>query len=289
MRVKKAVIPAAGFGLRMLPASKTVPKLMLPLVDKPAIQYIIEEAVASGIEDICIVTGRDKTVMEDYFDYTPELEDKLAATGKLAELEAVRRIADMANIYYVRQKEALGLGHAVWKAHAFVGDEPFAVLLPDDIMFSEVPATQQLIAAAEQHGTSAIATQLVPAEDIAKKSSLKVEPLDGRVMRLLDMNEKPTPQEKFSDYAILGRYVLTSEIFGILAKTAPGHGGEIQITDALRKLCNRDPMVAVDFDGRYYDTGNMRGFLEATIDYALRHNDLGDWLRDFIKAKSQTL
>lgn len=285
MKIKKAVIPAAGFAVRMLPASKTVPKQMLPIVDKPTIQYIIEEAVASGIEDIAIITSRDKTTVEDYFDYSPELEDKLLAAGKTEEYEALRRTAEMANIYYIRQKEPRGIGHAVHRAKAFVGDEPFAVMLPDDIMMSEKPVTLQLIEAAERYGTSAIATHMVPDEDIAKKSSLKVEPLDGRILRLLDMNEKPTPEQRFSNYAILGRYVVTSDIFEQIEKTPPGHGGELQITDALREMCRREPMVAVDFDGRYYDTGNMRGFLEATIDFALRDEQLGDWLRDWLRNK----
>jgi len=285
MKIKKAVIPAAGFAVRMLPASKTVPKQMLPIVDKPTIQYIVEEAVASGIEDIAIITSRDKTTVEDYFDYSPELEDKLLAAGKTQEYEALRRTADLANIYYIRQKEPRGIGHAVHRAKAFVGDEPFAVLLPDDIMMSEKPVTLQLIEAAQKYGTSAVATQTVPTEEIIRKSSLKVEPLSGRIMRLLDMNEKPTTQKMFSNYAILGRYVVTSEIFSVIERTPPGHGGELQITDALRTMCATAPMVAVDFDGRYYDTGNMRGFLEATIDFALRDDELGAWLRQWLRDK----
>ena len=289
MKVKKAVIPAAGLGTRMLPATKTVPKEMLPLVDKPVIQYIIEEAVASGIEDILIITNRAKSAMDDYFDYTPELEDKLSAAGKFAELESVRRTADIANIFYVRQKQTRGLGHAVWRAKRFVGDEPFAVLLGDDVMMAQKPVTQQLIEAAELYGASAVGTQRVPAETISKYSSLKVSPLDGRIMLVEDMNEKPTPQEKFSDYAILGRYVLTSEIFDILENTPPGHGGEIQITDGLRTLCKQAPFVAVDFEGRRYDTGNLRGFLEATIDFALSEDEAGPWLREFILNKAKEL
>ncbi|MDR0838749.1 MAG: UTP--glucose-1-phosphate uridylyltransferase GalU [Oscillospiraceae bacterium] len=287
MKVTKAVIPAAGLGTRMLPATKTVPKEMLPLVDKPVIQYIIEEAVESGIEDILIVTNRAKSAMDDYFDYTPELEDRLSAAGKTEELEAVRRTADIANIFYVRQKETRGLGHAVWRAKRFVGDEPFAVLLGDDVMMAETPVTKQLIDAAERYGASAVGTQKVLPEAISKYSSLKVAPLDGRIFRVEDMNEKPTPEEKFSDYAILGRYVLTREIFDILENTPPGHGGEIQLTDGLKTLCKLVPMVAVDFEGRRYDTGNLKGFLEATIDFALRNDEVGAWLREFIEEKAR--
>ncbi|MDR0916507.1 MAG: UTP--glucose-1-phosphate uridylyltransferase GalU [Oscillospiraceae bacterium] len=290
MKVRKAVIPAAGLGTRMLPATKTVPKEMLPLVDKPVIQYIIEEAVASGIEDILIVTNRAKSAMDDYFDYTPELEDRLIRSEKFAELESVRRTADMANIFYVRQKETLGLGHAVNRARRFVGDEPFAVLLGDDVMMSQKPVIGQLIEAAEKHGASAVGTQLVSPDAISRYSSLKVTPIEGRVMRVHDMNEKPRPAEKFSDYAILGRYVLTSEIFGILDNTPPGHGGEVQLTDGMRKLCAVSPMIAVDFEGRRYDTGNLKGFLEATIDFALEYGDgVGEWLTDFIAEKARLL
>jgi UTP--glucose-1-phosphate uridylyltransferase len=289
MKIRKAVIPAAGLGTRMLPATKTVPKEMLPLVDKPVIQYIIEEAVASGIEDILVVTNRAKSAMDDYFDYTPELEDRLVRAEKFAELDAVRRTADIANIFYVRQKETLGLGHAVYRAKRFVGDEPFAVLLGDDVMMAKTPVTKQLIDAAETYGASAVGTQRVAADAISKYSSLKVTPLAERVLRVLDMNEKPRPSEKFSDYAILGRYVLSGEIFDILENTQPGHGGEVQLTDGLRALCKQSPMVAVDFEGRRYDTGNLKGFLEATIDFALQSDQVADWLRRFILEKAGML
>lgn len=291
MKVRKAVIPAAGLGTRMLPATKTVPKEMLPLVDKPVIQYIIEEAVASGIEDILIVTNRAKSAMDDYFDYTPELDERLLAAGKLAELEAVRRTADIANIFYVRQKETKGLGHAIWRAKRFVGDEPFAILLGDDIMMSEKPVIGQLIEAAEKYGASCVGTQTVSNEAISSYSSLKVDPLpnESAILRVLDMNEKPSPAEKLSNYAILGRYVLSSEIFDILENTAPGHGGEIQLTDGMRALCRRAPMIAVDFEGRRYDTGNLIGFLEATIDFALKSSAAGPWLRSFIQSKAEAL
>ena len=289
MKVRKAVIPAAGLGTRMLPATKTVPKEMLPMVDKPVIQYIIEEAVASGIEDILIVTNRAKSAMDDYFDYYPELETRLNQAGKEKELFEVRRAADLANIFYVRQKETKGLGHAIWRAKRFVGNEPFAVLLGDDIMKAEVPVTRQLIDAAETHSASAVGVQYVPTEAISKYSSVKVTPLEGRVFRVSDMNEKPTPEQMLSNYAILGRYVLTPDIFDILENLTPGYGGEIQLTDGLKQLCRQAPMVAVDFEGRRYDTGNLRGFLEATIDFGLDHPQTGDWLAQFIRSKAKQL
>jgi len=289
MRIKKAVIPAAGLGTRMLPATKTIPKEMLPMVDKPVIQYIIEEAVASGIEDILIVTNRAKSAMDDYFDYHPELEQRLSASGKDKELAAVKNAADLANIFYVRQKETKGLGHAIWRAKRFVGEEPFAILLGDDIMRGTVPVMKQLIDAAEKYEASAVGTQLVPDSEVSKYSSLKVSPLEERIFRVTDMNEKPSPDEKFSNYSILGRYVLTSSIFEILETTAPGYGGEIQLTDGLKRLCNAEPMVAVDFEGRRYDTGNLKGFLEATIDFALDHPETGQWLQSFIKEKAKVI
>jgi len=285
MKVKKAVIPAAGLGTRMLPATKTVPKEMLPLVDKPAIQYIIEEAVASGIEDILVITNRAKHAIDDYFDYTPELEEVLHSSGKMSEYESVKRPADMANIFFVRQKETKGLGHAVWRAKRFVGDEPFAVLLGDDIMVSQTPVTKQLIDAAEKYNASAVGAQRVSLDDISKYCSIELTELEDRIFRMTDVKEKPQPHEVFSDLAILGRYVLTSDIFEVLENTPPGHGGEIQLTDGLRTLCKKADMVAVDFDARRYDTGNLPGFLEATIDFALMDKDVGPWLREFLKEK----
>lgn len=289
MKVRKAVIPAAGIGSRMLPATKSIPKEMLPLVDRPVIQYIIEEAVASGIEDILIITNRGKGPMEDYFDYYPELEARLEADKKYAYLESVKKPADLANIFFLRQKETRGLGHAVGRARAFVGDEPFAVLLGDDIMKSQVPVTKQLIDAAEKYGASAVGTQAVSDEALSRYSSLKIETLESNIFRVTDMVEKPGPSERFSNYAILGRYVLTPDIFDIIDNLAPGFGGEIQLTDGLKKLCAASPMVAVDFEGVRYDTGNLEGFLEATIDFALESGECGEWLRGFIKSKSESL
>ena len=289
MKVRKAVIPAAGLGTRMLPATKTVPKEMLPMVDKPVIQYIIEEAVEAGIEDILIVTNRAKSAMDDYFDYYPELETRLNQAGKEKELTEVRRAADLANIFYVRQKETKGLGHAIWRAKRFVGDEPFAVLLGDDIMRARKPVTRQLIEAAEKYDASVVGVQKVSTQAISKYSSVKISPLEERIFAVSDMNEKPRPEQMFSNYAILGRYVLKSDIFAILENLQPGYGGEIQLTDGLKELCRRDRMVAVDFEGRRYDTGNLQGFLEATLDFALDRPATGDWLRHFIKEKAQML
>ena len=289
MKVRKAVIPAAGLGTRMLPATKTVPKEMLPMVDKPVIQYIIEEAVASGIEDILIVTNRAKSAMDDYFDYYPELETRLLQAGKERELVEVRRAADLANISYVRQKETKGLGHAIYRAKRFVGDEPFAVLLGDDIMRAKKPVTLQLIEGAEKYGASAVGVQKVSTEAISRYSSVKISALEDRIFDVSDMNEKPTPQEMFSNYAILGRYVLTPQIFDILENLKPGYGGEIQLTDGLRELCRKSRMVAVDFEARRYDTGTLCGFLEATIDFALENKATASWLSHFIKEKAESL
>lgn len=289
MKVRKAVIPAAGLGTRMLPATKTVPKEMLPLVDKPVIQYIIEEAVAAGIEDILIVTNRAKSAMDDYFDYYPELEDRLAASGKDKELTEVRRAADLANIFYVRQKETKGLGHAIWRAKRFVGGEPFAVLLGDDVMRSKKPVTRQLIDAAEKYGASAVGVQQVTTEAITKYCSVKTDALEDMIFSVSDLVEKPRPEQIFSNYAILGRYVLSSGVFDILENLEPGYGGEIQLTDGLRKLCKKEKMVAVDFEGKRYDTGNLQGFLEATIDFSLAHPETGEWLKVFLKDRARGL
>ena len=290
MKVRKAIIPAAGLGTRLLPNTKSIPKEMLPLVDKPVIQYIVEEAVSAGIEEILIITNRGKSPIEDYFDYSPDLEERLIRDGKQDEANTVRAVADMADVFFLRQKETKGLGHAIWRAKSFVGDEPFAILLGDDIMLSEKPVLKQLVEAAEEHSCSAIAVREVPDELIVKYSSVKLEEkLSDRVFRIGDMNEKPTLEEKFSNYAILGRYVLTPAIFDILAHTAPGRNNEIQLTDGMKELCHIEPMCAVDFEGRRYDTGNLKGYLEAIIDFALKNQEAGDWLRDFIREKAKNL
>ena len=285
MKIKKAVIPAAGLGTRMLPATKTIPKEMLPLLDKPVIQYIIEEAVDAGIEDILIITNRAKSAMDDYFDYHPELEERLARDGKTKELEAVRRTADMANIFYVRQKETKGLGHAIWRAKDFIGSDPFAIMLGDDIMRAETPVMKQLIDAAEKYNACCVGTQAVTDDAVSRYSSLKVSPLEESIYKVTDMNEKPSPTEKFSNYAILGRYVLTPSIFPILESTPPGKGGEIQLTDGLKQLCYTEPFVAKVFEGRRYDTGNLCGFLEATLDFALDYPETAGFLQEYINER----
>lgn len=290
MKVRKAIIPAAGLGTRLLPNTKSIPKEMLPLVDKPVLQYIVEEAVAAGVEEILIITNRGKSPIEDYFDYAPDLEARLLSDGKEKEARTVREVADMADVYFLRQKETKGLGHAIWRAKSFVGDEPFGILLGDDIMLSETPVLKQLVNAAEANHCSAIAIREFPDEEICKYSSVKLEEkLSDRVYRIGDMNEKPTMDERLSNYAIMGRYVLTPAIFDILANTAPGHNNEIQLTDGMKQLCHVEPMCAVDFEGRRYDTGNLKGYLESIIDFALKNEEAGEWLRQFIIDKAEKL
>ena len=290
MKVSKAIIPAAGLGTRLLPNTKSIPKEMLPLVDKPVLQYIVEEAVAAGVEEILIITNRGKSPIEDYFDYAPDLEARLLSDGKEKEARTVREVADMADVYFLRQKETKGLGHAIWRAKSFVGDEPFGILLGDDIMLSETPVLKQLVDAAEANHCSAIAIREFPDEEICKYSSVKLEEkLSDRVYRIGDMNEKPTMDERLSNYAIMGRYVLTPAIFDILANTAPGRNNEIQLTDGMKQLCHVEPMCAVDFEGRRYDTGNLKGYLESIIDFALKNEEAGEWLRQFIIDKAEKL
>lgn len=290
MKVRKAIIPAAGLGTRLLPNTKSIPKEMLPLVDKPVLQYIVEEAVAAGVEEILIITNRGKSPIEDYFDYAPDLEARLLSDGKEKEARTVREVADMADVYFLRQKETKGLGHAIWRAKSFVGDEPFGILLGDDIMLSETPVLKQLVDAAEANHCSAIAIREFPDEEICKYSSVKLEEkLSDRVYRIGDMNEKPTMDERLSNYAIMGRYVLTPAIFDILANTAPGRNNEIQLTDGMKQLCHVEPMCAVDFEGRRYDTGNLKGYLESIIDFALKNEEAGEWLRHFIIDKAEKL
>ena len=290
MKVRKAIIPAAGLGTRLLPNTKSIPKEMLPLVDKPVLQYIVEEAVSAGVEQILIITNRGKSPIEDYFDYAPDLESRLLADGKDKEAKTIRDVADMADVYFVRQKETKGLGHAVWRAKSFVGNEPLAILLGDDIMLSETPVLKQLVDAAEANSCSAIAIREFPGEEICKYSSVKLEEkLSDRVYRIGDMNEKPTMDERLSNYAIMGRYVLTPAIFDILEQTPPGRNNEIQLTDGMRQLCHVEPMCAVDFEGKRYDTGNLKGYLESIIDFGLKNEEAGDWLRQFIIDKADQL
>ena len=290
MKVRKAIIPAAGLGTRLLPNTKSIPKEMQPLVDKPVLQCIVEEAVAAGVEEILIITNRGKSPIEDYFDYAPDLEARLLSDGKEKEARTVREVADMADVYFLRQKETKGLGHAIWRAKSFVGDEPFGILLGDDIMLSDTPVLKQLVDAAETNHCSAIAIRAFPDEEICKYSSVKLEEkLSDRVYRIGDMNEKPTMAERLSNYAIMGRYVLTPAIFDILANTAPGRNNEIQLTDGMKQLCHVEPMCAVDFEGRRYDTGNLKGYLESIIDFALKNEEAGEWLRQFIIDKAEML
>lgn len=287
MKVRKAIIPAAGLGSRLLPNTKSIPKEMLPLVDKPVIQYIVEEAVSAGVEEILIITNRGKDAIEDYFDYAPDLEARLRSDGKIKDADAVHNVADMADIFFLRQKETKGLGHAIWRAKSFVGDEPFGILLGDDIMLSDTPVLKQLVQAAEANNCSAIAMREFPAEEVGKYSSLKLEEnLGGGVYRISDMNEKPTDEERLSNFAIMGRYVLTPAIFDILERTPPGRNNEIQLTDGMKVLCHQEKMCAVDFEGKRYDTGNLKGYLESIIDFALKNEEAGDWLRQFIIDKA---
>lgn len=289
MKVRKAIIPAAGLGSRLLPNTKSIPKEMLPLVDKPVIQYIVEEAVSAGVEEILIITNRGKDAIEDYFDYAPDLEARLRSDGKIKDADAVHNVADMADIFFLRQKETKGLGHAIWRAKSFVGDEPFGILLGDDIMLSETPVLKQLVQAAEANNCSAIAMREFPAEEVRKYSSLKLEEnLGGGVYRISDMNEKPTDEERLSNFAIMGRYVLTPAIFDILERTPPGRNNEIQLTDGMKVLCHQEKMCAVDFEGKRYDTGNLKGYLESIIDFALKNEEAGDWLRQFIIDKANS-
>ena len=287
MRIRKAVIPAAGLGTRMLPATKTIPKELLPLVDKPILHYIVSEAVASGVTDVIIITSAGKSAMDDYFRSRPELEAKLRAMGKEEDAERVRHTSDMARFHFVRQDEQRGLGHAVWCAREAVGDEPFGVLLGDDVMYGARPVLAQLIDAWDRYGLPSVATQAVDDEHIVKYSSLKLRPLAGPVMYVDDMNEKPTLEEKFSNHAILGRYVLTPEIFPILERTKPGRNNEIQLTDGLRELCLRGGMLGVEFEGRRYDTGNPCDYVETFLEYALRDKRTGEGLRRWILRKAE--
>lgn len=289
-KIRKAVIPAAGLGTRVLPATKAMPKEMLPIVDKPAIQYIVEEAAASGIEDILIITNRGKGLLEDHFDRAPELECRLAADpNKAAILDEVVHISQLANIFYVRQKETKGLGHAIGCAREFVGDEPFAVLYGDDVILGKDPACGQLIRAYEQFGNGVVGVKEVDREAISKYSSLKVEHLQDNYYRCTDMIEKPKPGEELSLYSILGRCVLPPEIFDILDKTPPGAGGEIQLTDAMRTLARRDGMTAVDFTGTRYDMGNKLGIMQASVEVALNHPEIGKEFRAYLKGLCKTL
>jgi len=281
--VKKAIIPAAGLGTRFLPATKSQPKEMLPIVDKPTLQYIIEEAINSGIEEILIITGRNKKSIEDHFDKSVELELELQQKGKTEMLEMVQEISNMVNIHYIRQKEPKGLGHAIHCAKSFIGDEPFAVLLGDDIVDSDTPCLKQLIDAYDEYKTSILGVQEVAKEDTNKYGILDCKYIEDRVYKVKDMVEKPDVDEAPSNIAILGRYIITPAIFEILENQAPGKGGEIQLTDALKTLAEHEAIYAYNFEGRRYDVGDKLGFLEATIDFALKRDNLKDGLMEYMK------
>jgi UTP--glucose-1-phosphate uridylyltransferase len=285
-RIRKAVFPAAGLGTRFLPATKAQPKEMLPLVDKPIIQYVIEEAVAAGLTSIILVTGRGKNAIEDHFDVSHELERMLEERGKTRMLEQVRSISNMINVCYVRQGETLGLGHAVLMARDLVGDEPFAVMLGDDIIDSPVPCMKQMVNVFESYGGPVIAVQQVPRQEIAAYGVIDGEPEGptGRLFRVRDMVEKPKPEEAPSDLAIIGRYILTPDIFEELERTPRDAGGEIQLTNGLRQLKERRPLYAYRFEGVRHDAGNKLGFLKATVEFALKREDLGGPFREYLKS-----
>lgn len=284
-KIKKAVIPAAGLGTRFLPVTKAQPKEMLPIVDKPTIQYIIEEAVASGIEEILIITGRNKKCIEDHFDKSVELELELEKSGKQETLKLVREISDMVDIHYIRQKEPRGLGHAISCAKTFVGNEPFAVLLGDDLVYNEEkPCLKQLIDCYNEYNTSILGVQTVDAKDANKYGIIKGIHIEGRVHKVRGLVEKPAIEEAPSNIAILGRYIITPRIFKILEETKPGRGGEIQLTDALSKLIDEEAIYAYEFEGTRYDVGDKLGFLKATVEYALRREDLRDRFIEYLNS-----
>lgn len=283
-KVRKAVIPAAGWGTRFLPATKAMPKEMLPIVDVPTIQYIVQEAVNSGIEEICIITSPQKKAIEDHFDRSLELEYTLQRDGKDALAEEVKKIGEMARVTSIRQKEALGLGHAIYCAKSFAGGEPFAVLLGDDVVYNdERPCIGQLIDVYEKYGKSVLGVQTVLPENIHKYGCIAGKCVEDRVYEVSDMVEKPKREEAPSNVAILGRYVITPEVFEHLEKTQPGAGGEIQLTDALKTLGKEQGMYAYDFEGRRYDVGDKQGYLEATVEFALRREDLKDAFAEYLK------
>ena len=284
MKIRKAIIPAAGLGTRVLPASKAVPKEMLNIVDKPAIQYSVEEAFASGIEDVLIITNRGKGAIEDHFDHAFELETKLAQNPAKADLlKAVEATAKLGNVYFLRQKETGGLGHAVLCAKDFVGDEPFAVLYGDDVIIADYPVTKQLIDAYDKYGKGAVGVKEVDGDAIMKYCSLAVEPLEGNCYNCTDMVEKPKKEEIMSHFSILGRVVMPPDIFEILENTEKGAGGELQLTDAMKTLAQRDGVTAVDFVGKRYDMGSKFGILQANIEVGLKHPEIRDELMEYLK------
>ena len=290
-KITKAIIPAAGLGTRMLPISHAVCKEMLPIVDLPAVYHLVEEAAKSGITDVLIITNRDKDAMESFFDLSIEYEKALIAKGKTEEVKRLHEIADMANVYFLRQKETKGLGHAVGRARKFVGDEPFVVLYGDDIVFSKTPVCRQLIDVYEKYGKSVVGVKPVPMEDVRKYSSLKVEKIEGEdsVTYCTDMIEKPKPGEEFSNLSILGRVLLTPDIFDVIDNLEPGAGGEYQLTDAMKKVARESGIYALEFEGDRYDMGSKLGFLMANVRRGLEHPETADAFREYLKSLSETL
>ncbi len=289
MQIKKAVITAAGLGTRVLPATKSMPKEMLPIVDKPAIQFIVEECVKAGITEILIILSRGKFIVEDHFDRAPQLEQQLAKSNKTAMLSDVINIANMADIMYVRQQEQLGLGHAILCAKNFVGNEPFAVLYGDDVIIGEDPAIGQLCRAYEKYNKGIVGIKEVSNEDVYKYSSMKLERLDDGYYNIDDMIEKPRPEQVFSNFSILGRCILPPQILDILESTPNGANNELQLTDAMKTLSNKDGMIGVDFTGTRYDMGNKLGIMKAGIEVGLNHAEIGEGLREYIKELAKTL
>jgi UTP--glucose-1-phosphate uridylyltransferase len=290
LKVRKAIIPAAGLGTRFLPATKAQPKEMLPIVDKPTIQYIVEEAVKSGIEDIIIISGRNKRAIEDHFDKSYELEHELENKGKKELLSLVQDVSNLVDIHYIRQKEAKGLGHAIYCAKSFIGNEPFAVLLGDDIVDSEeVPCLKQMMDIYSEYKTTVLGVQTVPDEDVSKYGIVACRQVDDRVYKVKDMVEKPDKSEAPSNVAILGRYIITPQIFKHLENAKPGKGGEIQLTDALKNLIGEEAIYAYDFIGKRYDVGNKLGFLEATVEFALKREELKEEFSKYLKTISEQL
>ncbi|MCL4440742.1 MAG: UTP--glucose-1-phosphate uridylyltransferase GalU [Firmicutes bacterium] len=283
MRVRKAVIPAAGWGTRFLPATKAQPKEMLPIVDKPAIQYIIEEAVASGIEDIIFITGRNKKALEDHFDRAMELEVFLQEKGRQDLAEVIRNISNLADINYVRQKEAKGLGHAILCARKFIGSEPFAIMLPDDIIASRIPCLKQMMKVYKKTGGSVVAVKEVPEYDVNKFGIIKGEPTAENLYRIDDLVEKPALPEAPSRLAVIGRYIVSPRVLDLLEKTKPGANGEIQLTDALRQLCKLEKMFGFKFEGTRFDVGDKLGFLQANVRFALGNTEFGDAFQKFLE------
>lgn len=283
MKVRKAIIPAAGLGTRFLPATKAQPKEMLPIVDKPTIQYIIEEAIESGIEDIIIITGRNKRSIEDHFDKSLELEMELQKTGKEELLSLVKDISNLVDIHYIRQKEPLGLGHAIYCAKSFVGNEPFAVLLGDDVVVSETPCLKQMVDVYNEYKTTIIGVKSVAKEDVSKYGIVEAKLIEDGISKVKSLVEKPDISKAPSNIAIMGRYILTPQIFSCLESLTPGAGGEVQLTDALRELLGSEAIYAYDFIGKHYDVGNKIGYLQATVEFALQREDLKDEFLQYLR------